>query len=135
MYVEEDRLKFCILFLPITFLLSNFSHFSQQFRNQCKILGCFEFRFKFCEEKVFRSHKPFLNFKANFARNGSNFLKMCFKKVSYNKFLHRYTREPHHFLKKHRNHCTLHIFVENGTKKAAKVLLEHKHNFLCSRKR
>ncbi len=29
--IEEDKLQFCTLLLPITFLLANVSHFSQQF--------------------------------------------------------------------------------------------------------
>jgi hypothetical protein len=31
---EEDKLQFCTLLLPVTFLLANFLHFSQQFQNQ-----------------------------------------------------------------------------------------------------
>jgi hypothetical protein len=31
---EEYKLQFCTLLLPVTFLLANFLHFSQQFRNQ-----------------------------------------------------------------------------------------------------
>ncbi len=40
--VEEDKLQFCTLLLPVTFLLANLLHFSQQFRNQRKILTCFD---------------------------------------------------------------------------------------------
>ncbi len=40
--IEEDKLQFCALLLPETFLLANFLHFSQQFRNQRKILSCFD---------------------------------------------------------------------------------------------
>jgi hypothetical protein len=29
--IEEDKLQFCTLLLPVTFLLANFLHFSQQF--------------------------------------------------------------------------------------------------------
>ena len=36
---EEYKLQFCTLLLPVTFLLANFLHFSQQFRNQRKILS------------------------------------------------------------------------------------------------
>jgi hypothetical protein len=39
---EEEKLQFFTLFLATTFLLANFSHFSQQFRNQHKILRCFD---------------------------------------------------------------------------------------------
>ena len=37
--IEEENLWFFTLFLAVTFLLANFSHFSQQFRNQRKILS------------------------------------------------------------------------------------------------
>jgi hypothetical protein len=40
--IEKENLQFCTLFLPVTFLLANFSHFSQQFQNQRKILHCFD---------------------------------------------------------------------------------------------
>ncbi len=40
--IEEGNPQFCILFSPITFLLVNFQHFSQQFRNQRNILHCFD---------------------------------------------------------------------------------------------
>jgi hypothetical protein len=40
--IEEEKLQFCTLFLLITFLLENFSHFSQQLQNQRKILHCFD---------------------------------------------------------------------------------------------
>jgi hypothetical protein len=35
--IEEDKLKFCTLFLPATFL-ATFLHFSHKFQNQQKIL-------------------------------------------------------------------------------------------------
>jgi hypothetical protein len=40
--IEEDKLQFCTLLLPVTFLLANFLHFSQQIPNQRKILSCFD---------------------------------------------------------------------------------------------
>jgi hypothetical protein len=40
--IKENKLQFCTLLLPITFLVANFLHFSQQFRNQRKILSCFD---------------------------------------------------------------------------------------------
>ncbi len=40
--IEEGKLQFCTLLMPVTFLLANFLHFSQQFRNQDKILSCFD---------------------------------------------------------------------------------------------
>jgi hypothetical protein len=39
--IEEDKLQFCTLLLPVTFL-----HFSQQFGNQRKILSYFDTRFQ-----------------------------------------------------------------------------------------
>jgi hypothetical protein len=36
---KEYKLQFCTLLLPVTFLLANFLHFSQKFRNQHKILS------------------------------------------------------------------------------------------------
>jgi hypothetical protein len=39
--MEEDKLQCCTLPLPVTFLLAKFLNFSQQFRNQRKILSCF----------------------------------------------------------------------------------------------
>ncbi len=38
----EAKLQFCILLLPVTFLLANFLHFSQQIPNQRKLLSCFD---------------------------------------------------------------------------------------------
>ena len=37
--IEEYKLQFCTLLWPVTFLLANVLHFSQQFRNQRKILS------------------------------------------------------------------------------------------------
>jgi hypothetical protein len=36
--IEEENPQIRTLFLPVTFLLASFLHFSQQFRNQRKIL-------------------------------------------------------------------------------------------------
>jgi hypothetical protein len=44
--IEEYKLQFCTALLPVTFLLANFLHFSQQFRNQRKILSCFDTQIK-----------------------------------------------------------------------------------------
>jgi hypothetical protein len=57
--IEEDKLQFCTHLLPVTFLLANFLHFSQQIPNQRKILSFLIPIFKFCEEKVFRSYLHF----------------------------------------------------------------------------
>jgi hypothetical protein len=38
--IEEEKFQFCTLFLPASFLLANFSNFSQQFLNQRIILRC-----------------------------------------------------------------------------------------------
>jgi hypothetical protein len=40
--IEEDKLIFCTLLLPVTFLLTNFMHFSQQIINQHTVLSCFD---------------------------------------------------------------------------------------------
>ncbi len=40
--IEVDKLQFCTLLLPVTFLLANILPFSQQFRNQHKILSFVE---------------------------------------------------------------------------------------------
>jgi hypothetical protein len=40
--IEEDKLQLCTLLLPVTFLLANVLHFSQQIPNQRKILSCFD---------------------------------------------------------------------------------------------
>jgi hypothetical protein len=69
--IEEEKLQYCTLLLPVTFLLANVLHFRQQIPNQRKILSCFDTIFKFCEEKVILAF--FRNFKALFARNGSKF--------------------------------------------------------------
>ncbi len=55
-YIEEDKLQFCTLLLPVTFLLANFLHFSQQFQNQRKILSCFDTSIQILRRKVFRSY-------------------------------------------------------------------------------
>ena len=54
--IKEVNPQFFTLFLPVTFLLANFLHFSQQIPNQRKMLSCFDTHIKFCEEKVFRSY-------------------------------------------------------------------------------
>jgi hypothetical protein len=82
--MEEENIWFSTLFLAVTFLLANFSHFSQQFRNQHKILRCFDNHIQILQEKsfFFVILALFWNFKARFARNGSKFWKTCFTKVS-----------------------------------------------------
>ena len=54
--MEEAILQFCKLLLPVTFLLANFLHFSQQIPNQRNFWVVLIPIFKFCEEKVFRSY-------------------------------------------------------------------------------
>jgi hypothetical protein len=81
--IEEEKLRFFTLFLAITFLLANFSHFSQQFWNPRKILRCFDTHLQILQRKSFYFILAlFLNFKARFARNGSKFWKTYFIKVS-----------------------------------------------------
>ncbi len=71
-------------FFAYNFLVANFSHFSQQFRNQRKFCSVLIPIFKFCEEKHFRSYycNIFLNFKAQLSRNGLKYGKTCSTKVS-----------------------------------------------------
>ncbi len=72
--IKEEKLRFFTLFLAITFLLANFSHFSQQVRNQHKILRCFDIHIQILQRKSFDVILAlFWNFKARFARNGSKF--------------------------------------------------------------
>jgi hypothetical protein len=72
--IEEKILLFFTLFLAITFLLANFSHFSQQFRNQRKIMRCFDTHIKILQRKSFYVILAlFWKFKAQFARIGSTF--------------------------------------------------------------
>jgi hypothetical protein len=52
--IEEDKLQFFTLLLPVTFLLANFWHFSQHFRNQRKILSCFDTHIQILLRKSFR---------------------------------------------------------------------------------
>ena len=51
--IEEDKLKFCTLLLPVTFLLANFLHFTQQIPNQRKILSCFDTHIQILWRKSF----------------------------------------------------------------------------------
>ncbi len=74
--IEEEKHRFFTLYLAITFLLANFSRFSQQFWNQRKILRCFDTHIKISHRKSFYVILAlFWNFKARFARNGSIFWK------------------------------------------------------------
>jgi hypothetical protein len=93
--IEEDRLSFCILFWLISFLLTNFWHFSQQFRNQR------------CFDTHIQSLKLFWNFEAEFARNGSNLEKRVLLKFPRNYFYTYMPVNPYHFIKKSHNHCAL----------------------------
>ncbi len=51
--IKEEKLRFFTLFLAITFLVANFSHFSQQFRNHHKILRCFDIHIQILQRKSF----------------------------------------------------------------------------------
>ena len=57
--IEEYKLQFCTLLLPVTFLLANFLHFSQQFQNQRKILRCFEKYSNFVKKKFIGHFRTF----------------------------------------------------------------------------
>jgi len=81
--IEEKILLFFILFLAITFLLANFSHFSQQFRNQRKILRCFDTQIQILQRKSFSVILAlFETLNSDSQENGSTFCKTCFTKVS-----------------------------------------------------
>ncbi len=81
--IKEENLWFFTLFLAVTFLLANFSHFSQLFRNQRKILRCFDTHLQILWRKSFYVILAlFWNFKAQSARNGSKFWKTYVTKVS-----------------------------------------------------
>jgi hypothetical protein len=101
--IEEENPQFCTLFLHVTFLLANFSHFSQQFRNQRKILHFFETRIQ-----IFRLYKPFFKaLKPNSQETAQNFEKGVLQKFLRITFYTYIPMNPHHFLKKHHNRCTL----------------------------
>jgi hypothetical protein len=51
--IEEYKLQFCTLLLPVTFLLANFLHFYQQIPNQRKILSCFDTHIQILWRKSF----------------------------------------------------------------------------------
>ncbi len=51
--IEEYKLQFCTLLLPVTFLLAYFLHFSQQIPNQRKILSCFDIHVQILWRKSF----------------------------------------------------------------------------------
>ena len=53
---KEYKLQFCTFPLPVTFLLANFLHFSQQFRNQRKILSFFGSPYSNFVKKKFLGH-------------------------------------------------------------------------------
>jgi hypothetical protein len=57
--IEEEKLQFFTPFLAITFLLANFSHFSQQFLYQRKILRCFDTHTQILQRKRFSVIKAF----------------------------------------------------------------------------
>ncbi len=50
---EEYKLLFCTLLLPVTFLLANILHLSQQFRNQRKILSFLDTHIQVLRRKSF----------------------------------------------------------------------------------
>ncbi len=79
-------------FLAVTFLLANFSHFSQQFRNQRKILRCFD------------THSQIL---PDSQKTAQNFEKRVSQKCLRITFYTYKPMNPFHFLKKHQNRCTL----------------------------
>jgi hypothetical protein len=105
---EEYKLQLCTLLLPVTFLLAHFLHFSQQFRNQRKILSFLDTYIQVLWRKsfyvilaLFETLKPYSQEMAQ------NFEKLVLQKCLRIAF---YTYIPvnlHHFPKNHHNHCTL----------------------------
>jgi hypothetical protein len=51
--IEEDKLQFYTLLLPVTFLLANLLHFSQQIPNERKILSCIDTHIQILWRKSF----------------------------------------------------------------------------------
>ena len=54
--IEEYKLQFCTLLLPVTFLLANFCIFLNRFQISVKFWVVLIPMFTFCEVKIFRSY-------------------------------------------------------------------------------
>ncbi len=105
---EEENLWFFTLILAVAFLLANFSHFSQQFRNQRKILRCFDTHIQILQRKSFYVILAlFWNLKPDSQETAQNFKKRVLQKCLRLTFYTYKPVNPFHFLKKHQNRCTL----------------------------
>ncbi len=80
--IEEERLPFCTLFLPITFLLANFLHFCPQFQNQRKILRCFDTHIQILWINSFLDHvSTFLKLYSPICKKWLKIVKNVFYKI------------------------------------------------------
>ncbi len=108
---EEYKLQFCTLLLPVTFCQQIFGIFLNSFEISVKFWVFWIPIFKFCEYKVFRSYQHFFEtLKPYPQETAQNFEKRFLQKGLRIAF---YTYIPvnlHHILKKHHNHCTLHLY-------------------------
>jgi hypothetical protein len=78
--IEEDRLQFCTLFAK-AFSVSNVSHFSQQSRNQRKILCCLDVHIQILRRKCFRYNEHYLGILTpNSQETAQNFEKRVLQK-------------------------------------------------------
>jgi hypothetical protein len=103
-----DKLQFCTLLLPVTFLLANFLHFSQQIPNQRKILSCFDIHFQILWRKSFLVILAFFEtLKPNSQETAQNFEKHVLLKCLRIAFYTYIPVNRYNFLKKHHNRSTL----------------------------
>ena len=106
--IEEENLWFFTFVLAVTFLLANFSHFSQQFRNQRKILCCFDTHIQILQRKSFYVILAlFETIKPDSQETAQNFEKRVLQKCLRITFYTCKPVNPFQFLKKHQNRCTL----------------------------
>jgi hypothetical protein len=99
--MEEEKLQFFTLFLAITFLLANLSHFSQQFQNQHKILRCFDTQIQVLQRKRFYVILAlFETLQPDSQETAQNFEKRVLQKCLRITFYAYKTVNSFHFLKK-----------------------------------
>ncbi len=111
--------------MAVTFLLANFSHFSQQFQTQHKILRCFDTHIQILKIKsfsvilaLFETLKPNSQEMAQFEKR---VLQKCLR-ITFYTFK---PVNPFHFLKKHQNRCTLLHIIR--TSQAHRLILSTDH--------
>jgi hypothetical protein len=103
---EEEQVLILHTCSAFNFLLANFSHFSQCFWNQHKILECFGTHIQILRRKSFKVILGW-NVKAQCARKWLKILKNLVYKSVLEMFFYTYIPViPYYFLKKH-NRCTL----------------------------